>query len=211
MISIKECVDVIVSDNLFLEDSLYNEYLNLSSFALYILPRIEQMTKKEVTIWSIKIALSRIAKEKQNSIPYKKICSDNIFVKKNISLISLNNTVNSNKLISKLHSINLWEDKNYFWVIQWVNEIDIIYSKNLKSWIEDILCNHNVKLKIDNLWAIWIHLDEELLNTMWVIYNLTKKLAFYNINIINILSTYTEIVFVIKEKDIKKAFEVLVL
>jgi len=211
MISIKECVDVIVSDNLFLEDSLYNEYLNLSSFALYILPRVEQMTKKEVTIWSIKIALSRIAKEKQNSIPYKKICSDNIFVKKNISLISLNNTVNSNKLISKLHSINLWEDKNYFWVIQWVNEIDIIYSKNLKSWIEDILCNHNVKLKIDNLWAIWIHLDEELLNTMWVIYNLTKKLAFYNINIVNILSTYTEIVFVIKEKDIKKAFEVLVL
>jgi hypothetical protein len=50
MISIKECVDVIVSDNLFLEDSLYNEYLNLSSFALYILPRVEQMTKKEVTI-----------------------------------------------------------------------------------------------------------------------------------------------------------------
>ena len=209
MISIKECVDVIVSDNLFLEDSLYNEYLNLSSFALYILPRIEQMTKKEVTIWSIKIALSRIAKEKQNSIPYRKICSDNIFIKKNISLISLNNTINSNKLIRKLHSINLWEDKNYFWVIQWVNEIDIIYSKNLKSWIDDILCNHNIKLKIDNLWAIWIHLDEELLNTMWVIYNLTKKLAFYNINIVNILSTYTEIVFVIKEKDIKKAFEVL--
>jgi len=209
MISIKECVDVIVSDNLFLEDSLYNEYLNLSSFALYILPRVEQMTKKEVTIWSIKIALSRISKEKQKSIPYKRICSDNIFVKKNISLISLNNTINSNKLISKLHSINLWEDKNYFWVIQWVNEIDIIYSKNLKSWIDDILCNHNIKLKIDNLWAIWIHLDEELLNTMWVIYNLTKKLAFYNINIVNILSTYTEIVFVIKEKDIKKAFEVL--
>jgi len=200
---------VIVSDNLFLEDSLYNEYLNLSSFALYILPRVEQMTKKEVTIWSIKIALSRISKEKQKSIPYKRICSDNIFVKKNISLISLNNTINSNKLISKLHSINLWEDKNYFWVIQWVNEIDIIYSKNLKSWIDDILCNHNIKLKIDNLWAIWIHLDEELLNTMWVIYNLTKKLAFYNINIVNILSTYTEIVFVIKEKDIKKAFEVL--
>jgi aspartokinase len=188
---------------------LYNEYLNLSSFALYILPRVEQMTKKEVTIWSIKIALSRISKEKQKSIPYKRICSDNIFVKKNISLISLNNTINSNKLISKLHSINLWEDKNYFWVIQWVNEIDIIYSKNLKSWIDDILCNHNIKLKIDNLWAIWIHLDEELLNTMWVIYNLTKKLAFYNINIVNILSTYTEIVFVIKEKDIKKAFEVL--
>ena len=209
MISIKECVDVIVSDNLFLEDSLYNEYLNLSSFALYILPRVEQMTKKEVTIWSIKIALSRISKEKQKSIPYKRICSDNIFVKKNISLISLNNTINSNKLIRKLHSINLWEDKNYFWVIQWVNEIDIIYSKNLKSWIDDILCNHNIKLKIDNLWAIWIHLDEELLNTMWVIYNLTKKLAFYNINIVNILSTYTEIVFVIKEKDIKKAFEVL--
>jgi hypothetical protein len=50
MISIKECVDIIVSDNIFLEDALYNDYLNLSSFALYIQPRIEQMTKKQVTI-----------------------------------------------------------------------------------------------------------------------------------------------------------------
>ena len=68
----------------------------------------------------------------------------------------------------------------------------------------------HIKFKISELWAIWIHLDEELLKTTWVIYNLTKKLAFYNINIVNILSTYTEIVFIIDEKDLKKAFEVLI-
>ena len=211
MISIKNCVDKIVSDNLFLEDSLYNDYLNLSSFALYILPRIKQMTKKEVTIWSIKVALSRIAKEKQKSIKYQKIDYDNIFIKKNISVISLNNSDRSINSIKKVQLLNLWTDKNYFWVIQWITETDIVYSKNLKAWVEKLINKCDIKLKLGDLWAIWIHLDEELFDSIWVIYNFTKKLAFYNINIINILSTYTEIVFIVNEKDLKKAFEVLVI
>ena len=211
MISIKQCIEEIVSDNLFLEDSLYNDYLNLSSFALYILPRVKQMTKKDVTIWSIKIALSRIAKEKQKTIKYKKINIDSFFIKKNINLLSLNNSKSSNELVSKLHSLNTWEDKNYFWVIQWITEIDIIYSANLKPWIDKVVDRHNKKLEISNLWAIWINLNEELINTMWVIYNLSKKLAFHDINLINVLSTYTEIVFIIDEKDLKKAFDVLVI
>lgn len=211
MISIKKCIESIISDNLFLEDALYNDYLNLSSFALYIYPRIKQMTKKEVTIWSIKIALSRISKEQKKIIQYNRIYPNNIFVKKNISLISLNNSKDSHNIIKDIQSLNIWEDKNYFWVIQWITEIDIIYSQNLKLWIENLINNNKVKLRINNLWIIWIHLDKELLNTIWIIYNLSKKLTFYNINIINILSTYTEIAFIIDEKDLKKAFEILII
>lgn len=210
MISIKECVDEIVSENLFLEDSLYHDYLNLSSFALYIRPRIMQMTKKEVTIWSIKIALSRISKEKQKAIQYKRICPDNIFMRKNITIITLNNNECSDYLIRKVQVLKKYSDKNYFWIIQWINETDIIFSKYMKEGIENIISDDDLKLKVEWLWLIWINLDEKLLNTVWLIYSLTKQLAFYNISVVNMLSTYTEIVFVINKDDLKKAFEVLI-
>jgi len=211
MISIKKCIEEVVYNNLFLEDALYNDYLNLSSFALYILPRVEQMSKKNVTIWSIKIALSRIAKEKQKTIKFYNIKNDNIFVKKNISAVTLNNTNYNTLLIREIQSLDLWSNKDYFWIIRWVSETDIIYSQNLKSWIENIINSWDIKLKISNLWAIWIHLDEKFLNTPWLLYSLSKKLTFHNINIINVISTYTEIVFIVDQKDIKKAFEVLVI
>lgn len=209
MISIKECVYKIVIESQFLEDSLYNDYLNLSSFALYIRPRIIQMTKKDVTIWSIKIALSRMAKQKQKSIQYKKFSTDNIFVRNNITIITLTNTLDSDILIKKIQALKIHSDKNYFGIIQWINETDIIFSKSMRDWIHNIVSDNDLKLKLEWLWLIWINLDKELLNTVWLLYTLTKKLAFYNINIVNILSTYTEVVFIMDKKDLVKAFEVL--
>lgn len=213
MISIKESLLKIISDNFFLEDSLYYDYLNLTSFSSYILPRVKQITKKEVTIWSIKMALSRIAQEKQKTITHKKIQKDNIFIKKNINLISLINSKKSNDLIYKIYSSNLPWYENYFWVTRWIKEIDIIYSKKIKSQIDLLIKQNNVntKLELNNLWAIWIHLDKELLNTVWIIYDLTKKLTFFNVNIVTMLSTYTEISFIVNEKDLKKAFDLMII
>lgn len=209
MISINKCVWKIVSDNPFLEDSLYNDYLNLTWFAEFIKPRVEQMTKKEVSTWSIKIALSRIAKDIQKNTKNKKIKVDNLFIRKDLSIITLDNSEKSNYLVREIQALKSWTDKNYFWVIQWINETDIIYSNNLKPWVEKIIKKANHKLKIENLWAIWIHLDKSMIDDIWIIYTLTKKLAFYKINVINIISTYTEIVFILDKRDIKKAFDVI--
>jgi hypothetical protein len=55
MISIQEALKKIISDSPFLEDGIYNSYINFSSFAEYIQPRVEQITKKKVTVSSIKM------------------------------------------------------------------------------------------------------------------------------------------------------------
>ena len=46
MITLRDALEEIVSSNAFLEDAIYNSYLNISSFAEYIKPQIEKLTKK---------------------------------------------------------------------------------------------------------------------------------------------------------------------
>lgn len=47
----------IIQNNDFVEDGLYNNYLNLTSFWEYIKPIIEQKIQKEISVSSIKMTL----------------------------------------------------------------------------------------------------------------------------------------------------------
>jgi hypothetical protein len=55
MISIQDALTQIIADSPFWEDGLYHGYINFSSFASYIQPRVEQITQKNVTLSSIKM------------------------------------------------------------------------------------------------------------------------------------------------------------
>jgi hypothetical protein len=50
MKSIRQYIEEIVIENSFLEDALYYNYLNLSSFSEYIKPQLEKEMQKEITI-----------------------------------------------------------------------------------------------------------------------------------------------------------------
>lgn len=211
MIPIKKCIEEIVLENPFLEDALYNNYLNLSSFALYIKPRVKQMCKKEVSIWSIKVILSRIAQKYQKESSYNIIKTDRVFVRKNMNLLSVDNSSKSEKFLRKISSKITFSEKDYFGIIKWISETDIIFSSNLRDIIHESIDHSMIKIELNNVWAIWVSIDEKSFKSKGVIYNLIKKLAFYNINIFAISSTYTEILFVIEQDDLSKAFEVFII
>jgi hypothetical protein len=43
-----------------------------------------------------------------------------------------------------------------------------------------------------------------------LIYTLTKKLNFNNINLLELISNFTEVAFLVEKKDLKKSLEVLI-
>jgi len=50
MISIKDTLEEMIMNHSFLEEALFYNYLNLSSFAEYIKIKIEKDTKKQVSV-----------------------------------------------------------------------------------------------------------------------------------------------------------------
>lgn len=205
MISINNAINQIVNESPFLEDWLYHEYINLTSLANYIKPQIENLTKKEVTIWAIKMALSRYIKEKTKTIKYKKFSVENFFIKKNIWVIYLKN---ESKQIDSFE-IKL-KDDDYLTTIQWSKNATIIYNENIKEKLEKILPEKNIEMRVENLSLVWVYLEENFLNEIWIIYTLSKKINFNNINLIEIISNYKEVHLIVKNEDLKKTIDAIV-
>lgn len=65
--SIKQTLGKIIRENDFLEDGLYNGYVNLTSLSAYLLPTIQKMSGKSTTVGSVTMTLSRIAQDIQKT------------------------------------------------------------------------------------------------------------------------------------------------
>ena len=208
MISINKALDEIISDSPFLEDWIYNWYINFSSFASYIKPRIEQITKKKVTISSIKMGLTKYSREKQKSITYKNFNTGDFYVKKNIEIIYMNKNEQTLELIKNIHNKN-FDRENYLAIISWGREISVIYDLKISEEINKQIPEKNIKLKIKELSIIWMYFEEDNINENWLIYTLVKKLNFNNINMLELVSNFTEVAFIVNKKDLKKSLEVL--
>lgn len=207
MIWIKETLEKIILENSFLEEAMFYDFLNISSFAEYIQPQVQKITKKNITIWAIKMALCRISK---NDLKEKiRFETKDFFIKKNISIICLEKNIFTKKFLSNIEKSNFWESE-YFSIIESSKEINLVFSSEIEKNFDKKTLEKHQKIKIQNLAVVWINVWEDMTKNFWMFYEITKKLAFYWVNIIEIISTYTELCFIFEEKDLKKALEVLV-
>ena len=103
MIKIQPIVREIVMRELEAYFALTNNYMNMSSYAHRIRPMVEALTKKQVTITSLVVSLSRLRKEFKKEKPLiHDVAIRNITTKLPLSEIIYEN---SDKFIKKLDSL----------------------------------------------------------------------------------------------------------
>ncbi len=211
MISIKETLEKIIMEHSFLEEALFYNYLNLSSFAEYIKTKIEAETKKEVSIWSIKMALSRISKKNmKNNFKFFKFKYDDIFIKKDIWIINIEKNPLNIEIISKIQKITIGKTNEYLSLTQWLKELNIVYSAWIEAEILSYIKENTVRLHLKDLSIVWLNLTKEMINSVWLFYEISKRFAFNNINMIDVISTYTELCMIVEKKDVEKVLEILI-
>ncbi len=208
MLKIKDAINTIVSNNAFLEDALLHSYLNISSFSEFIKPQIELLTKKEVTTSSIKMALSRISIQNRKKKQYR-LQADTFFLRKNITVLTINKNPVGHLFVHKIYeSVEKFPDE-YIAVIEWKNEIDIVFSSGLSDIINTIIPDDKIKIQIADAALIGTSLSKEAIYNPWLFYTVSKKLFFFGINILQVISTYREIGIIVNSQDTKRAFEII--
>jgi aspartokinase len=85
----------------------------------------------------------------------------------------------------------------------------LIINNSFEKTAKQIIGKELIKKEIRNLCSITIHLSEKAISTMGLFYIATKELNWENINIIDIVSTYTEMTFIIDEDDASKAYRAI--
>jgi aspartokinase len=170
---------------------------------------IEQEVQKEVSVHAIKMALSRYSKTQWANIWPRSFTVHNFKSVTNLVLTTCIRSPRSISLISGYMAERKKNDTCFFTMIEWVHEIDVLYDTKISEEMKTLIPQPLHILTLHNLAVISIHLSGSEIETPWIFYQVTKRLAFHGINIIQILSTYHELGVIIREEDMKKAIGVL--
>lgn len=204
MIKIQSIVRNIVLSELEAVFALTNGYMNMSSYAHHIKPKVETLTKKQVTITSLVVSLSRLRKEFKKEKPLiHNVTIKNITTKLPLSEISYGNTGEFMDQLESFHKNISISQEDFFTITIGNTEIDIICSSNLEN---KVLEHFKIKPKIVNrgLAGIGVSYGSEVFNTPNVFFSLLSITARARINIEELVSTPTELIFIITEKDFSR-------
>ncbi len=199
MISIASIVEKIVRNNPLYFETLSSGIANCAQIARLIHPQVELDTKKTVTQSAVLIALTRLRPSLNKSVVTKK-------VKENFKDISLKTPIHelvfhkSDENVLRIESIKQ-RSGEFFSLTLGNDEITVICSSYYLTTLKTI--PH--KIKIENKAILTIKFDTYLVENPGLLYVVTSILYANNVNIIEIVSTHTELHIIIELHDIEKA------
>ncbi|OGG02661.1 hypothetical protein A2W14_01275 [Candidatus Gottesmanbacteria bacterium RBG_16_37_8] len=211
MISISDAVYEIVKQSPYLTEALSEQIINLSALARKIHLQVEEKVKKDINDGAIIAALKRIGHKLNKKYKKINILSNlgDITVRSNISEYTYLNTETLLKKVQELF-LNIGSKKEIFLNLsQGVSESTIIASGNMEKEIAQIFKNETLTAKLENLSSISIKLPEETVDNPGAYYSILKLFALEGINMVEMVSTYTEVSLIFRAADIDRAFSVL--
>jgi ribosomal protein L30E len=211
MITISEVIEGIIKKQPFLEEELHRGIINLSALARRMKPQVEKKLMKPVKTGAIMMALKRMTPTITKKLHLKQIFAKNpnMLVRSHLTEYTIGNSPMVGNKIQRLYQNALSQHKYFFTITQGVFETAIIASDEMLQEIEHALSEEKIIKKIENLSSLTLILPEENVHTPGVYYFILKTLAWENINVIDVVSTYTEFTIILKEEEIDRAFSIL--
>lgn len=208
MIKITQVVEDLIGQNELALEALRAGMLNLSAYSEQIKPIIESKLFKPVKKGSIVTALSRIASNMDKLLPLRaSVQIEDMSIKSPLCEITYEKTKEVSKSIQNLGT--KYFSKGFFTSTQGTSEITLIVSNTIKNEVKDFI-GIKPKAEYDNLSAMTVRFNEqEYIEIPNMIYTLVSVLAHKRINIIEVVSTFTEISFIVRQSDLKMTVDVL--
>lgn len=205
--NISSIIKEIISENNFLEDWLYNGYINITGLALHIMPTLKtRLDKKSISLDSVKMAISRASKKIKVPQKEKPFDPQSIFIKRWINILFLENTSEISKQLNKLKKTNL----KYLTKIHWNTEIVVTFEDYYKKEIEDLFQKSQRKEYKEDLALIGMGLSwRDMDNYPGVFYRISKWLYFHWIELTQTIQNSREFSVVVQRENLRKTFDII--
>ena len=212
MATVSHIVKKIVSEQPFVEEGLANGIISAAGLAEQMLPQIEKELGKKVKQAAVVMAVRRhsdeIAEHRKKTKAFN--YAGEIILKSNICDFTV---VKSNIFLAKLkniHNLVNFEKGDTLNVIVGNNQVSIIINEKYMQKLEKFLSGEKTLNKEKGLVSLTIiFTSDDFLHTPGIVFDIVRRLAWENINIYEIVSTMTELTFILHKKDSMKAYDVL--
>lgn len=210
MVTVSHLVEKIVEKKPFLEEALAKGIINYAALAEILQPDIEKELKIKVKTSAVMMALRRFSEKLEKSFvgqaPIKFKESD-LTIRSDLFEVTALKSPSID--IRELYDLVDFSKGDFLTVTQGLYEVTIIASRKHKAKILKLLDREKIVKTVDNLSSLTVKIPIEALETIGLFYVVTKALTWDNINIIEIVSTLTEMTFILKEDDVSNAFNTL--
>lgn len=212
MATISNIAQKIVREKPFLEEALAKGLINYASLAENLQEEIEKELRKKVQTSAIVMALRRLAEKletelvKKSSFQFKET---DVTIKSDLVEFTVQKSPSIINSVRKVYDSVDFSRGDFLTMTQGVYEITLIFNKKYKNEFKKIFEKEKIIKTIESLASVTIKIPIDVVETVGFFYIITKALNWENINIIEIVSTLTELTFIVKEDDAPKAFKVL--
>lgn len=213
MKTIQEVVEITIRKTPFIEEALNEKLINVSSLARLILPEVSQVLKKEIKVGAVMMAINRLSPANElrvrKNIKRLALNLGDVIVRSDLCDFTFKNTPSLLKEIAKILSKSADSNDYFLTVSQGIFETNIVTSKNLQPFVEDIFKSETLINSVNDLASITIKLPKENLEQAGVYYFILKQFAWANIAVQEVISTTHEMTIVVKEQDVNETFAIL--
>lgn len=211
MESVSSMVKYLLENKPFLLDALSRGILSLGNLATEFKPDIEKSLGKEIKETAIVMALRRYGDEirEHRSIKVSSSITGEILMKTNICDFNVQKSTNLLSKLKNLYEMVNIERGDFLNIIVGNNEVSISVSEKYYSKIENFLAGETLYNHSKGLVSLTVIFDGDFLHTPGIVSQVMHRFAWENINIFEIVSTMTELTFVIENKNSIRGYEVL--
>jgi aspartokinase len=210
MVTISHVVQKIVSDKIFILEPLSKGIISNVSLAEQLRPEIEEELGRKVKTHAIVMALRRYTEDVKKA--HKEIAFDyssEIILKTDICDISVLRSPTLLTKLKRIYDIVAFEKGDTLNIIHGRHEAVVVTNERYMKKTLDLFKGEKILNVEHNLVSLTLTFSADFLHTQGVIYNVVRALAWENINIFEIVSTNTELTFILNKKDSSKGYRVL--
>ena len=198
MVTISRIVDKIIEESPFIQEALARDLVNYVALAESVEDRVAKEMKKKVKVSAIAMAFRRKQELLTRPLPLSFDTTTDITIKSNLTHVLLKKTSETIGIALAL------QKKEYVTVTQGINEISLLYSGHYDTFPKE--CIQKIT---PNLSGITLRIPENFFDTPGFFYVISRALYLENINILDLMSTYTELTLIVHEEDVAASFEAL--
>ncbi|MFT6147949.1 MAG: hypothetical protein ACJAUH_000628 [Saprospiraceae bacterium] len=213
MITVAEIVQQLIRQSPFVSEALSEGLVNVSALARKLQPDVQHLLGKPVKVGAIVMAINRqhfgdVAFVEKNLRRFFKKLS-NYSVRSNLTSFTYSNSETLAKCQLDLLQIISEHPKMFYTFSQGVSETTVITANTVLENVEEIFRAERLISKEVNLSSITLMLPDENQMIYGIYYYILKDLAWFGINLAEVISTSNEFTLIVDAEDLDQTFSIL--
>lgn len=212
MKSISTAVEAIISESPFLRELISLDVVNLSGLARQLKTSVEEETQKTVTEGSILVALKRLTKKLDPALQVRPTIfnlTPELTVRSNLFEVTVKNSTTLMEKQKKLLTYANHQQSHFINFTYGQFETTTVASNQVYEMALSLYQGEQIVSQVRNVSTITIKFPTDIVESPFIYYTILRTLAWSGISIVEMISTYSELVIVLNQKDIELAFSLI--